>query len=408
MNLASDVVVVGSGPVGAFAAWNLAKRGLNVIVFEEHSEVGIPSHCAGHLSILGLKKLGLEALPKGVVENTYSGANFYSARGVKFSVRLRKPVTCAVNRALFDKFLAEKAAKAGARFFLNSRVESLSFRKGGGVGVNLGQKTTEAMQSETKVVLDCEGISSRLVRQAGLSVLDHRELVYGVEAEVENVDNVCSDEVEVYLGNEYARGLYGWLMPRPDGTAKVGLAAKRGNPRELFQRFISKHPVASKQLSRVKIRRMAFHPISLGGPIRRTYANGFLAVGDAASQVKPTTGGGVVFGLASAIIAAEVVAEALRRNDPSSNSLKLYQERCNSSLGFDFRTMLKARRFINSLSDEKIDNALRFSCQFKLGNALKDVEEIDFQGQTLLRILTKPAIFAGLAYFLMLYLTANP
>ena len=408
MNSASEAVVVGSGPVGAFAAWNLAKLGVNVTVFEEHAEAGIPSHCAGHLSILGLKKLGLEVLPKGVVENNYSGANFYSAKGTKFSVRLRKPVTCAVNRALFDKFLADRAEKAGARFSLNSRVKSLVLKNGFVVGVNVDRHSAMEMQSETKVVVDCEGISSRLVRQAGLAILDHHELVHGVEAEVEGVDNVVSDEVEVYLDNEYARGLYGWLMPRPDGTAKVGLAAKRGNPRELFQKFVSKHPVASKQLSKAKVRRMAFHPISLGGPIRRTYANGFLAVGDAASQVKPTTGGGVVFGLTCARIAAEVVAEALRRNKASSNFLQLYQERCNSSLGFDFKTMLRARKFINSLSNEKINNAIQFCCKFRLDNALKDIEEIDFQGQTLIKILTKPAVFAGLAYVLLLYLTANP
>lgn len=408
MNSAPDAVVVGGGPVGAFAAWNLARLGVNVTVFEEHAEVGIPSHCPGHLSILGLKRLGLETLPKGIVENTFSGANFYSAKGAKLSVRLRKPVTCAVNRTLFDKFLAEKAAKAGARFFLSSRVESLVLRNGFVVGVKVSQQGAREIQTEAKIVVDSEGISSRLLRQAGLAVLDHRELVYGVEAEVENVKNVVSDEVEVYLGNEYAPGFYGWLIPRPDGTAKVGLAARRKNPKELFQRLLSKHPVASEQLSKAKVKRMTFHPISLGGPIPRTYVNGFLAVGDAASQVKPTTGGGVVFGLTCARIAAGVVAEAIRRKDTSSDSIQLYQERCNSSLGFDFRTMLMARRFINSLSDEKIDNALRFSRRFRLSTALEDVEEIDFQGQTLLRTLAKPATFAGLAYFLLLYLTANP
>lgn len=408
MNSASDAIVVGGGPAGAFAAWNLAKFGVSVKVFEEHAEAGIPSHCAGHLSIRGLKKLGLETLPKGIVENTFSGANFYSAKGAKFSVRLRKPVTCAVNRALFDKYLVEKAAEAGARFFLNSRVKSLILKNGIVVGVKVDQQSAGEMQTEAKIVVDSEGVSSRLLRQAGLAALDHRELVYGVEAEVENVENVVSDEVEVYLGNEYARGFYGWLIPRPDGSAKVGLAAKRRNPKELFQRLLSKHPVASKQLLKAKVRRMTFHPISLGGPIRRTYANGFLAVGDAASQVKPTTGGGVVFGLTCATIAAEVGAEAIRRKDTSSSFIQLYQKRCDSSLGFDFRTMLRARKFINSLSDEKIDNALRFSRRFKLDKALRDVEEIDFQGQTLLKTLTKPAAFVGFAYFLMLYLTANP
>jgi flavin-dependent dehydrogenase len=246
------------------------------------------------------------------------------------------------------------------------------------------------------------------VRQAGLSALSGQELVYGVEAELENVEDVVSDEVGVYLGKDYAPGFYAWLMPRPDGTAKAGLAATRGNPKRLLQRFLSKHPAASKQLSRAKVTQMTFHAISLGGPIARTYANGFLAVGDAASQVKPTTGGGVVFGLTCARIAAEVIVDAVRRKDFSSICLQQYQDRCNSRLGFDFRTMLSARRFIYSLSDRKIDNALRFSSRFKLNEALRDIEEIDLQGQTLLKTLAKPALLAGFTYLLLLYLTANP
>ena len=408
MTSASDAVVVGGGPVGAFAAWNLSKLGVGVTVFEEHAEVGVPSHCAGHLSIRGLKTLGLDNLPRGIVENTYSGANVYSAQGTKFSLRMRKPVTCAVNRALFDKFLIERAKKTGASVSLNSRVKSLVVKNGFVVGVSLDQKSKGENQSEAKVVVDCEGISSRLVRQAEPAALSSQELVYGVEAEVENIEDVVSDEVGVYLGKDYAPGFYAWLMPRHDGSAKVGLAATRGNPKELFQRFLSKHPVASKQLSKAKVTQMTFHAISLGGPIRKTCANGFLVVGDAASQVKPTTGGGVIFGLTCARIASEVVAEAVRRKDFSSVCLKQYQNRCESSLGFDFRTMLRARRFIYSLSDKKIDSALRFSSRFKLDEAMKGVDEIDLQGQMLVKALSKPALFAGLAYFLLLYLTTNP
>jgi flavin-dependent dehydrogenase len=169
-----------------------------------------------------------------------------------------------------------------------------------------------------------------------------------------------------------------------------------------------KHPVASKQLGNARITRMAFHSISLGGPIARTYANGFLAVGDAASQVKPTTGGGVIFGLACARIAAQVASEALRRSDVSSSYLGLYQKRCKEALGFDVNVMLRMRRFLNALSDEQLDAALRFCARIGVDKTLGDVEEIDFQGQTLLAVLKKPAMWAALAYFLTLYLAANP
>ncbi len=76
---------------------------------------------------------------------------------------------------------------------------------------------------------------------------------------------------------------------------------------------MSKHPVASKQLGDAKITKIGYHAITLGGPIKRTYANGFLAIGDCASQVKPTTGGGVIFGLTCAKIAAQTANEALQK-----------------------------------------------------------------------------------------------
>jgi len=400
-----DAIVVGGGPAGSFAALNLAKLGANVTVFEENEAIGIPSHCAGHLSIRSLRNLGLYPLSGKIVENTFSQANFYSPTGFKFSVHLATPVTCAVNRAAFDKHIADKAEAAGARYCLNSRVQSLLMENGVVKGVNV-KHGDEEERVPAKIVVDAEGIASRLLRQTGLSGLNGERLVYGVEAEVENVRGVELDAVEVFLGKIYALGFYAWLMPRLDGTAKVGLATNKGNPKEFLQRLILKHPVASKQLANAKITRIAFHPITLGGPISKAYSDGFLAVGDAASQVKPTTGGGVVFGSTCARIAAEVAAEAIRRNDVSANFLALYQKRCTDALGFDFGVMLRIRRFLDSLSDEKVDEVLRFCARIGLDKTLENVEEIDFQGQLFLKILTKPAMFAALAYFLKLYLSA--
>ncbi|MBM4401023.1 MAG: NAD(P)/FAD-dependent oxidoreductase [Crenarchaeota archaeon] len=403
-----DAIVVGGGPVGSFAALNLAKLGVKVTVFEEHEAIGVPSHCAGHLSIRSLQNLGLYTLSGKIVENTFSQANVYSPTGFKFSVHLAKPVTCAVNRAAFDKHIADKAEAAGARYCLNSRVQSLLMENGVVKGVNVkhGDKSEEGVPA--KIVVDAEGIASRFLRQTGLSGLNGERLVHAVEAEIENVRDMELDAVEVFLGKNYAPGFYAWLMPRLDGTAKVGLATNTGNPKEFLQRLMLKHPVASKQLANAKITRIAFHPITLGGLISKAYSDGFLAVGDVASQVKPTTGGGVVFGLTCARIAAEVAAEAVRRSDVSANFLALYQKRCTDALGFDFGVMLRVRRFLDSLSDEKVDAVLRFCVRIGLDKTLENVEEIDFQGQALLKILAKPAMFAALAYFLKRYLSANP
>ena len=408
MKTTPNAVVVGAGPVGCFAAMSIAKLGVATTVFEEHNEIGVPTHCAGHFSIRSLTNLGLYPLPEGIVENTFSAANFYSPNGTKLTVRAKRPVTCAVNRELFEKFLAEKAEAGGARFRLGTRIRSLAINDGVVTGVNAEQKNGAESKVPAKVVVDAEGISSRLLRQAGLAPLKGERLVYAVEAEMENIRNIEEDAVEVFAGRNYAPGFYAWIIPRRDGTAKVGLAAKKGNPKEFLERLMRKHPVASKQLAEARITRIAFHPITLGGPVSKVYANGFVAVGDVASQVKPTTGGGVIFGLTCARIAAEVIGDAAAKDDFSAKYLGLYQKRFVDALGFDFSFMLRARRFLDSLSDEKLDDALRFCSRLGLDRALRDVDEIDFQGQTLLKVLTKPAAFTALAYFLVLYLAANP
>ena len=403
-----DAIVVGGGPVGSYVALNLAKLGVKTTVFEEHSTIGFPSHCAGHISIRSLKSMGLYPLPEGVVENTFCAANFYSPAGTKFPLHLSCPVTAALNRARFDQYLAKKAQEAGANFVLNSRVQSLLLENGFVKGANIKHADGAEEKVYSKILLDAEGVSSRLLRQTGLPALKPSGLVYAVEAEVENVQDVELDAVEVYFGKSYAPGFYGWLIPRLDGSAKVGLATNHGDPREYLKRLMFKHPVASKQLGKAKITQVGYHAITLGGPIAKSYADGFLAVGDCASQVKPTTGGGVIFGLTCARTAAEVASQALKQDYVSSNVLQAYQRRCDDLLRFDFSVMLRLRRFLNSLSDEKLDEMLRVCAKLGVDRALRDVDEIDFQGKMLLTAVRKPAMVAALAYFGLLYLSANP
>jgi digeranylgeranylglycerophospholipid reductase len=403
-----EAIVVGGGPVGSYAALNLAKLGVKATVFEEHSTIGFPSHCAGHISIRSLKSIGLYPLPAGIVENTFCAANFYSPTGTKFSLHLSCPVTTALNRARFDQYLAKKAQEVGASFVLNSRVQSLLTTDGFVKGVNVKRADGAEEKVCSKIVLDAEGVSSRLLRQAGLRALKPSGLVYAVEAEVDGVQDVELNAVEVYFGKAYAPGFYGWLIPRPDGSAKVGLATNHGDPREYLKRLMTKHPVASKQLAKANITHVGYHAITLGGPISRSFADGFLAVGDCASQVKPTTGGGVIFGLTCARTAAEVAGQALKQGDVSSNFLKNYQKNCNDLLSFDFKVMLRLRRFLDSLSDERLDEMLRACAKLGVDRALRDVDEIDFQGKMLLTAVRKPAMIAALVYFGLLYLSANP
>ena len=169
-----------------------------------------------------------------------------------------------------------------------------------------------------------------------------------------------------------------------------------------------KHPGASRKLRAAKILQIAFHPITLGGQILKTCSNGFLAVGDVASQVKPTTGGGVILGLTCARLAAETANEALRRDDFSSHFLSRYQKQCTKTLGFDVNVMLMIRKLLGNLSDKQVNDALGFCSKFKLHRILESVGDMDFQGRSILHTLRSPRMLTALLYFGYLYLSANP
>jgi flavin-dependent dehydrogenase len=289
---------------------------------------------------------------------------------------------------------------------LNSRVEKLAF----------GQHEFEVRvkkedQSETirtKMVIDAEGISSRLAKEMGLPGPDRKMLAIGVEAEVGNVENRNLDSVDVYFGSEYAPGFYGWLIPINEGKAKVGLAVKVGNPKIFLEKLMKKHPAASERLRNARIARVAVHPITLGGPASPSYSDRFLAVGDAASHVKSTTGGGVILGMTCAAIAAQISSEAVEKMDFSSEFLSSYQKRVNSAIGFDAETMVRIRKTLNAITDQRLDRLIRMCARLGLEKTLKNVNDIDFQGQSLLHLLLSPRMLTIVSYFLFEYLARNP
>jgi digeranylgeranylglycerophospholipid reductase len=392
VDLNADVIVVGGGPSGSFSAFKMAKLGMKVLVCEEHSEIGVPSHCAGHVSIQGLKQLRLH-LPKKVIENEIRNVIFYSPSGYEFKVQFAAPVTCVLNRTLFDKSLAGLAEKAGAEYQLGTKVDSLLFDSGRVNGVSANH---EALKS--KLVIDCEGCSSLLLKKAGLPTLDRTLVVQGVEAEVDKIEAVENETVEVYLGEKYAPGFYAWIIPRLDGSAKVGLGTNRGNPKTYLQRLMRRHLKARSKLKGSKIVRTSYHPITLGGPLANSYHDGLLIVGDAASQVKSTTGGGIVMGLNCAQIASETAYEALKQGDPSATFLSLYQKRWREIIGFDMTFMRRMRLLLNRLSDQQLNRIITLSSRLDLGKSLTQVGDIDFQGRGIRPLFRSPAAWTIAVY----------
>jgi geranylgeranyl reductase family protein len=331
-----------------------------------------------------------------MIENEITGAVLRSPNGKSLILQRREPVTWVLNRSEFDQHLASLAQSEGAELRLNARVIGYSRPEDGKIHVRVNDSRERRV--ECKVLIDGSGCGTSVSRYAGLPKLGGGILVNSAQFNVDNPMDVDQQFVEVYFGQRFAPGFFGWIIPRRDGTAKVGIATgARANVRECFDRFVHKHPIVSTKLRHAKpVSQPTYHPIPVGGALNRTYTDNIMTVGDAASQVKPTTGGGIVFGLACGRIAGETAAKAVIDQDPSAERLKEYEISWRRLIGFDLRAMSYLRRLLYRLPDTNLNHIFSVANALGAEQILNRTPDIDFQGKTLLGLARDPRLFITL------------
>jgi len=373
----------------------MARKNISVSIFEEHPQVGVPSHCSGHVGIVAFKRFSPE-IPRRLIENEIIGAVLHAPNGQPLILQRPRPVTYVLNRCEFDQYLASLAQDEGANLHLNSRVAGYSRSDDGQIRLSI--RDDREYQVKCKILIDASGCGASISRYARFTKSRRGLLVNSAQLSVENLMDVDEDFVEVYFGQGFAPGFFGWIIPRRDGTAKVGIAAgARANVRECFERFVRKHPVVSSKLSRSKqVSPLTFHPIPVGGAVNRTYDDNIMTVGDAASQVKPTTGGGIVFGLACGRLAGEAASNAILTGDLSAKCLKEYERSWRELIGFDLKAMSFLRRLLYRLPDRNLDHIFSIANELGADEILNTTPDIDFQGRTLFALARDPRLFITL------------
>ena len=378
----ADALVIGAGPAGLIAARTIAEHSFSVTVFEEHEQVGIPNHCAGLLSIDGLHRLGLEP-DSSFIQHTILGGRVYSPDGTCIEIRDNKPRAYVVDRTKLDHLLAIKAENAGAKLCMGTRVKSINIESGNVSGVTTTERCVNG-----RITIDAEGPSRRLLKATKL-VNDTNEPLIGinVEAEVE----IDSDMVELWFNKEYSKGLFAWVIPTGDRSARIGLATRDRDVQSNLEKFI-----------RCRFRDLKHGKIHTGlvltdGPLKTTSFGGLLLVGDSAGHVKPTTGGGVIMGGLCSIQAGLTVIKALENNDSSKSSVMRYDAAWKRMYEAEFTSMLKIRRLMDSLSDNSIDRAFHAVKEENLDSILTDLiqyGDMDLQGEVIKRALLNPRVAA--------------
>jgi len=337
-----DAIVVGAGPAGLQAARQLATRRLRVAILEEHHVVGDPVHCTGVLAREAFDEFGLSS---DSILNELTTARFISPSGQDIVYRTRVVEAVVVDRALFDRRLADDAVRAGAELVRGARVDAI-LPADDGVSIALaGQAPLRARSC----VLACGG-RYKLHRQLGLGVPSL--LLHTAQREL---PASTPGDVEVHFGSEVAPRGFAWVVPVwRDGRsyARIGVMAEGQAPR-YFERLLDK--VASRwgiERPLAGPPRLKILPLSR---ISRTYGDRFIAVGDAAGLVKPTTGGGIYYSLVSASIGAGVLAAALHDDDVSATRLSDYERRWRARLETELDTQLSFRLLAQQMPDEDIE-----------------------------------------------------
>src|SRR5687768_2195869 len=348
MSIDYDVLIVGAGPAGSFAAERLAKAGIRVALFDGRPE-GEPKACGG-----GVTAKALKAWPQllGAVGRTVDELELYSPSGKGLHLQLEEPFAI-YSRIAFDNYLRDLAAQAGAEvIFEKVSARNISQTKS-------GWKLRGASGREWfgKFLVGADGANSGIAKKlAGPLAPSDMEVAFGYRAPLPQQGSAPT--VVAFLPRWVG---YAWAFPRPDhisfGIATTQDAFEHQPLDDLLWQFMVGYyepdqggkkfwikPKASNERKRIReqlektAERYAARIPGLSDKTwdnRRVCGEGWVLLGDAAGFADPVTGEGIYYALRS----AELFAEAFLEGRPES-----YEERWRTDFGRELQRAAEMRR----------------------------------------------------------------
>lgn len=288
-----DVIIIGAGPSGSKTAELLAKNNASVLLIEEHEKIGIPVQCTG---IDSHRILSLSEVSEDIILNRVNTARFYYQSGNYLELKSKKPVY-VIDRHRLDEEIAKKAKKAGADIITSTRFEN--FKK----STNYLEIETNNGKFKTKLLVGADGPNSSVAKTARIAMPE--EYVIGYQETIK--ENFNDNIVELWFGSSITPDFFAWVVPENEKWARVGLAAKQ-DAVHYFRNFIK------KRFKQTFEKKDILGGVIRYGLIKDSVADRVLLVGDAASQVKPYSGGGIIYGLIASRFAADACLQALKKN----------------------------------------------------------------------------------------------
>lgn len=345
-----DAIVAGAGPAGSRAARELARGGLTVALLEENREVGTPCHCSGLVSPRTLRLAGVDDT---IVRNVIRGAVIHLPGGAPMRLGGDRTHAVVIDRVDLDRRLARQAVDAGARLIPAARLLAFRLvggeRRGSGEVVATVRREGRSTELRAQILIGADGAHSRVAEQ--LRGVHPRGYVSGIGGSATYHVNPHPDHVEVFVDGQSAPGWFGWTIPLEPGVARIGTGSANGiKPLESLRRLRERFP---ETFGRAELTTRSGGTIALWqpGPL---VSNRVMLVGDAARQVKPTSGGGIHAALHAAGLAAHAALRAFAGGDLSTASLRAYEQQWEATLGREFRRQHDIRRGFLRLGEEEL------------------------------------------------------
>ncbi len=350
-----DVVVVGGGPAGSKTASMLAKDH-DVLVLEEHTRVGEPVQCAGLITEKSIELAGV----RPEILNRFTGANVIFPNGSTVTVQSSDVKAVMIDRADFDTKLAEKAMDAGAKYSFSTKYLSHSVKDG---AVNISASIGE---SSAKLLIGADGHSSKVA--TSISDNGPKEYMRGIEYDIKRKMDV-QDIINIRIGTDIAPGLFSWEAPFGEYT-RIGLCSvwSAGPPIEMM-RILQKRIGAED----CEIVRKYCGKIPVGRR-RRMYSDNLMLIGDAASQVKPVSAGGIYPSMMSAAPLCETAEEAFAKDDFSVKVLSKYEKRWNPLVGKELDRSYKLRKVYLKFNNDDMNAIYPYMAKKSVNDALNTVD----------------------------------
>jgi geranylgeranyl reductase family protein len=324
---AFDVIVAGGGPAGSVIAWDLARRGVKVLLLERER---FPREkvCGDYVEPRGLRILQsmgcLERLERSerlpITESSMYVEGHAAYRGtIPFYGNQTDlpPHGYIVPRDVLDNVLLEAAAAAGARVEEETAAAAATL---GPIGVEIdSRRSGRTTRRRAMLAVGADGVNSVIARSADLLADDERYIAVARRAYAEGVEGDVGEAV--FWFDEGLFPGYGWMFPMPGGRVNVGVGILAETRRkldihvpDLFDRFLDelrrRHPRAAHlQLSSAPIGGI----VKTYGSAGPNHADGAVLIGDAGSFVDPMTGEGITPAMESALLASTVVVKALEQ-----------------------------------------------------------------------------------------------